>query len=141
MQRGYNASMLKLAVLVSFLAAQLIITWYGYFLGKVPSKGAIFGWHYDSPIVSLLVTLIIFIWVPLVINLLYGLGFQWGNASFRNFIVIITLWIASAPAAALIFNAVVTKERVDFPVILGMVFVVAGSVLVAAHKDIANLFR
>lgn len=139
--RAYNSPMLKLAVFAAFLAAQCLITWYGYFLGKVPTRGVAFGWRYDSPMISLLLTLIAFIWIPIVINFLYGVGFQWGNVAFRSFLVIITLWIAAAPIAALLFNVMVTKEKVDEIIVLGMVLVTVGSVLVAAHKEILQVLR
>ncbi|MDO8468804.1 MAG: hypothetical protein Q7S29_03550, partial [Candidatus Peribacter sp.] len=107
----------KLLVLLTFLSAQLIITWYGYFLGKVPARGSVFGIAYSSPFVGLLITLIAFIWIPVVINLLYGIGFQWGNRAFGNFLVTIALWIAAAPVAALLFNTIVAKEKWDLPIL------------------------
>ena len=133
-------TMPKLLVLLAFLSAQLIITWYGYFLGKVPTRGAVFGFSYSSPLIGLLITLIAFIWIPVVINLLYGIGFQWGNRAFGNFLVVIALWIAAAPIAALFFNTVVTREKWDLPILLGLLLITAGSILVAAHKEVAQLF-
>jgi len=131
--------MLKLLVLLAFLSAQLIITWFGYFLGKAPARGTVFGLSYASPLAGLLITLIAFIWIPVVINLLYGIGFQWGNRAFGNFLVVIALWIAAAPVAALIFNAIVTREKWDLPILLGLALITVGSILVAAHKEIARL--
>lgn len=131
--------MMKFLVLLAFLCAQLIITWYGYFLGKVPARGSVFGLTYSSSSVGLLITLIAFIWVPVAINFLYGLGFQWGNRAFESFLVVIALWIASAPVAALVFNTVAAKEKWDLPILLGLALITAGSFIVAAHKDIARL--
>ncbi|ALM10344.1 MAG TPA: hypothetical protein DEB30_05210 [Candidatus Peribacter riflensis] len=131
--------MLKLLTFVCFLAAQVIITWYGHFLGKVPARGSVFGWSYSSPIAGLLVTLIAFIWIPVVINLLYGLGFQWGNRAFGSFLVVIGLWIAAAPIAALIFNSITVGEKPDVPLLIGLLLITTGSILVAAHREIALL--
>jgi len=43
--------MFKLLVLLCFLTAQFIITWFGYFLGKVPARGSVFGFSYSSPLI------------------------------------------------------------------------------------------
>lgn len=131
--------MLKLLVLLAFLCAQFIIAWYGYFLGKVPVRGSVFGFSYSSPPIGLIITLIAFIWIPVIINLLYGIGFQWGNRAFGSFLVTIALWIAAAPVAALLFNTMVAKEKWDLPILLGLLLITIGSILVAAHKEIARL--
>lgn len=131
--------MLKLLVLLAFLSAQFIITWFGYFLGKVPARGSVFGFTYSSPLVGLLITLIAFIWIPVIINVLYGIGFQWGNRAFGNFLVVIALWITAAPIAALLFNTIVAKEKWDLPILLGLALITVGSILVAAHKEITQL--
>ncbi|MFH1443942.1 MAG: hypothetical protein ABIG34_00950 [Candidatus Peregrinibacteria bacterium] len=132
--------MLKLFVLLAFLAAQFIITWFGVFLSKIPPRGTVFGWSYTSPLFGLFVTLIAFIWIPVIINLLYGLGFQWGNRAFGSFLVVISLWIAAAPLAALLFNLLVVREKVDLPLLLGLLCITIGSILVATHREIASLF-
>lgn len=131
--------MLKLLVALAFLAAQLIITGYGYFLGRIPARGTVFGFTYTSPLIGLLITLVAFIWIPIIINLLYGLGFQWGNRAFGNFLVVMALWIAAAPVATLLFNAVLTREKWDLPTALGLLLITVGSILVAAHREIARL--
>ncbi|MDD5102991.1 MAG: hypothetical protein PHX93_01175 [Candidatus Peribacteraceae bacterium] len=132
--------MLKILALLAFLCAQFIITWFGYVLGKVPAKGSVFGVSYASPLAGLLITLIAFIWIPVLINLLYGIGFQWGNRAFGSFLVVISLWIAAAPIAALLFNLLVVREKVDFPLLLGLCCITAGSTLVATHREITTLF-
>jgi len=132
--------MLKLLVLLAFLAAQFIITWYGYFLGKVPARGSVFGFSYSSPLTGLVITLVAFVWVPVIINLLYGIGFQWGNRAFGSFLVVIALWIAAAPVAALLFNAITVREKLDLPLIAGLLCITLGSILVAAHKEVAAFF-
>lgn len=131
--------MLKFVTFFAFLLSQLVITWFGWFLGKVPARGVIFGWRYDSPMIALLLTLCAFLWVPVIINLLYGLGFQWGNRAFGSFLVTMALWIAAAPIAALLFNTVVVKEKWNLPVLLGLVLITVGSILVATHREIARL--
>ncbi|MCF7844206.1 MAG: hypothetical protein K9M03_00055 [Kiritimatiellales bacterium] len=130
----------KVLVLGIFLTAQFIITWYGYFMGKLSPEGQILGITYHSTITGILLIQIKFIWVPIIINVLYGLGFQWGNEVFRNFLIIISLWIASGPIAAIIFNSIFIKEKIDLSIILGIVLITAGSIFVVAHKEIGNLF-
>ena len=77
---GYCVPMiLKLLTPIAFLAAQFLITWYGHFMGKAPAKGIFLGIQYDSTFVSLLVIQLKFLWVPILINVLFGMGFQWGN--------------------------------------------------------------
>lgn len=132
--------MLKVLTFACFLAAQFIIAWFGYFLGKVPARGMVFGWSYASPLFGLFIALIAFIWVPVAINLLYGLGFQWGNRAFGSFLVVIGLWIAAAPIAALLFNSVTVGEKSDVPLLIGLLLITTGSILVATHKEIARLF-
>jgi drug/metabolite transporter (DMT)-like permease len=128
----------KLIVLCIFLAAQFIITWYGYFMGKLSPEGQILGISYHSAITGILLIQLKFIWVPILINVLYGIGFQLGNDAFRNFLIVISLWIASGPLAAIIFNYIFIKEKLDIPIILGIVLITAGSILVVAHKEVAK---
>ncbi|MBU1911777.1 hypothetical protein KKG16_05190 [Patescibacteria group bacterium] len=129
----------KLLVLIAFLAAQFIITWYGYFMGKIPPQGSFLGTTYDSAFVSLLITQIRFIWVPILINIIYGLGFQLGNSSFNNFLIVISLWIASGPIAAILFNIIFVKEKLDLLIVLGIILITLGSLMVVAHKEVSKL--
>ncbi|MBU2213349.1 hypothetical protein KKC44_03785 [Patescibacteria group bacterium] len=130
----------KLLVLAVFLAAQFIIAWYGYFMGKLSPQGVILGINYSSPIMGIFLIQIKFIWVPILINVLYGLGFQWGNDAFKGFLIIISLWIASGPIAAIIFNAIFLKAKIDLPIIFGIILITGGSILVVAHKEVGQLF-
>ncbi|MDD5025943.1 MAG: hypothetical protein PHH13_01045 [Candidatus Peribacteraceae bacterium] len=130
----------KFFVVIFFLGAQLIISWYGFFLGKIPLSGTFLGLPYASPVIGMFIAQIKYLWVPIIINMLYGLGFHWGNASFGNFLIVIALWIAAAPIAAVIFNATIVGEKIDLPTILGLLLVTVGSVLVIAHKEIGTLF-
>ena len=130
----------KLLAIAAFFAAQLLITWYGYYMGGVPSKGNLFGLEYESTLISLLVVQLKFLWVPILINVLYGIGFQWGNAGFGNFLVVISLWIVAAPVAAIVFNTLRVGERIDLPIVLGLLLVAAGSIAIVAHKELAKFF-
>ena len=138
----YSLIMLpKILTLVAFLSAQLTITWYGYFMGKVAPRGEFFGIAYDSMFFGLLITQLKFIWIIILINMLYGLGFQWGNASFQNFMIVISLWIAAGPIAAVLFNSFVTKEPIDLPIIGGIILVTAGAILIVTHKEISTALQ
>ena len=139
---GYCVPMiLKLLTPIAFLAAQFLITWYGHFMGKAPAKGILLGMQYDSAIISLLIVQLKFLWVPILINVLFGMGFQWGNETYRNFLIVISLWIAMGPIAAMLFNTAVVKESIDWPIILGLILVTCGAVCIVAHKDIAALLN
>jgi len=129
----------KLLVLSAFLTAQFIIAWYGYFMGKLSPEGQILGISYSSPLTGIFLIQIKFIWVIILINVLFGLGFQWGNEAFKNFLIIIVIWIASAPIAAVIFNAIFLKAKIDLPIIFGIILITGGSILVVAHKEVAKL--
>lgn len=131
----------KIIVPVVFLAAQLLISWYSYFAGKLPTKGMYLGFAYDSVIIRSFITQLEYLWVLVLINFLFSIGFQLGFASIKNFLVIAVIWIATAPIAALIFNAIVVKEKLDWAILVGIVFVVLGAVLVVGHKEIVALVK
>jgi len=128
----------KILVLLAFISAQFLIVWFGYFMGKLPSKGVFLGVSYNSTFVRMLITQVQFIYVPIITNFFYGMGFQWGNSSFKSFLVVITLWFAAGPVAAVLFNVFVTKERIDLPIVLGITLVALGSILVVAHKEVSQ---
>jgi len=133
--------LLKIITPMAFLAAQLLITWYGHFMGKAATKGIFLGMQYDSTIVSLLIVQLKFLWVPILINMLFGIGFQWGNDAYRNFLIVISLWIAMGPIAAVLYNTAIVKETLDWPIIIGLVLIICGAICVVAHKDIAAFLR
>lgn len=129
----------KLLMPVLFLAAQFLVAWYGWFTGKLPASGSFLGFAYDSMLVRSIVTQIEFLWVLIIINALFSYGFHLGFANYKNFIVIAALWIASGPVAALAFNMIAAHERIDWPIVAGLAFIVIGAVLVTAHADIRAL--
>lgn len=131
----------KIFVPILFLAAQFMVSWYGYFTGKLSTKGTYLGFSYDSVFVRAIIVQLEYIWVIIIINILFTLGFQFGFANYKNFLVLIILWIASGPIAALIFNAFFAKEKLDIALIAGIVFVTIGAVFVVAHKEITQLFQ
>jgi len=98
------------------------------------------GMEYDSPLIGLFIIQIKFLWVPILINMLYGLGFQLGNDAFKQFLIIISLWIASGPVAAVAFNTFFVKEKIDIFVVVGLLLITVGSIVVVAHKEITRLF-
>ena len=128
----------KLLTLGAFFAAQFLITWYGYYMGGISSKGSFLGLEYESAFISLLITQLKFIWVPIIINLLYGFGFQSGNEGFSSFLVVISLWIAAAPLAAITLNLTRAGERIDLPIIIGLILIVTGAIIVVSHKEISK---
>lgn len=107
-------------------------------MGGISPKGSFLGLEYESTFISLLVTQLKFIWVPIIINLLYGFGFQSGNEGFNSFIIVISLWIAAAPLAAITFNLTRAGERIDLPIIIGLILIVTGAIIVVSHKEISK---
>ncbi|MBU0459099.1 hypothetical protein KKF03_06715, partial [Patescibacteria group bacterium] len=75
----------------------------------------------------------------ILINIIYGLGFQLGNSSFNNFLIVISLWIASGPIAAILFNIIFVKEKLDLLIVLGIILITLGSLMVVAHKEVSKL--
>ncbi len=130
----------KLLVVILFLAAQFLIAWYGYFSGKLPVRGSFWGLSYESVFIRSLVTQLEFFWVLVIINLLYSMAFHVGFGSYKNFLVISILYLASGPISALLFNALVAKEKLDVALIIGILLITIGGILVVAHKEILELF-
>lgn len=128
----------KLLVPLVFLAAQLMISWYGLLAGKLSSQGSFLGISYDSTYISILVLQLKFIWLFIIINFLFSIGFQWGFAGYKHYIVIASIWVASGPIAAVILNAILIKEPLNWVMISGLVLITVGSVLVTAHKEILS---
>ena len=124
---------------VVFIGAQLMISWYGYFTGKLSTAGQYFGIAYDSFILRTILVQLEYIWVLVLINILFSMGFHLGFGGFKNFLVIALIWIASGPIAALIFNTFVAKEKLNVPILVGLVLIVAGAVLVVANKEVQQL--
>lgn len=125
----------KLAVIALALAGNFLIVWYGNFSGKLPAKGEYLGIKYNSPFLRALTTQFEYLWVLILINVLFTMMFYFGFRSF-NFLTLSIVWIASGPVAALLFNRFLLKEGADWVSLIGIGFVLAGGILVVAHKEI-----
>ena len=130
--------MARLLTVAVFLAAQYLIAWYGNLAGKVPAKGTMLGIEYQSQFVGTVLLQVKFLWLFLVINLLFALGFQWGFESMKHFVAIAALWIAAGPVAALLFNTIALKEPLTPVLLIGFGLVVCGGLLMTAHQEIHN---
>lgn len=131
----------KILVPILFVGAQFIITWYGDFTGKMASKGTYLGIAYDSIFVRALVTQFEYIWVLVIINVIFSMGFNLGFGSYKDFLVIAIIWMASGPIAALLYNGLVLKEKIDIVLIGGIILVALGAFTVVAHKEIAKMLN
>ncbi|MDQ4076747.1 MAG: hypothetical protein M3220_10955 [Chloroflexota bacterium] len=131
--------LLKALVPLLFIGTQFIIAWYGNFTGRLPTRGSYLGISYDSVFLRTLLVQMEYIWLLILINVLFSLGFHLGFSSYKNFLVIAVLYIASGPIAALLFNSLFVKEKLDGALVLGIAFVVLGSILVVAHKEVLQL--
>lgn len=131
----------KILLPIVFFAAQFIIAWYGFFTGKFSSKGNFFGLEYDSFLIRSFVTQIKYVWILILINVLFTIGFHVGFREYKNFLIIASLWIASGPLAQLLFNALFAKEKIDLPIILGILFITIGAISIVAHKEIIQFLK
>ena len=129
-----------LVVVLAFIG-NLIIQWYANFSGHLPSKGTYLGVSYDSIFVRAIVTQFEYLWVLVIINVFFMIGFNIGFATFKNFLTLMLIWLAMGPISAFVFSALVLKEKISFVAVLGVVFIIAGSVLVVAQKEVAALFK
>ena len=130
----------KILVPLLFVCAQFFIAWYGNFTGKLSEKGSFLGFEYSSEFASIVIIQIKFVWLLILINILFSLGFQWGFDHYKNFLVIALLWVASGPIAAVLFYVCILKGKIDVAMIIGIVLIAAGSLAVIAHKEIQALF-
>lgn len=128
-------------VIVLAFVGNFIIQWYANFSGHLPSKGTYLGISYDSIFVRALVTQFEYLWVLVLINVFFMLGFSIGFATFKNFLTLMLIWLAMGPISAFVFSTLVLKEKISFVSIIGVVLIIAGSVCVVAQKEIAALFK
>lgn len=129
----------KILVVIFALAANFMIQWYGNFTGKLATKGTYLGLSYDSLFIRSIITQFEYLWILIIINVLFTMMFGMGFATFKNFLSLATIWLAMGPISALIFNSVVLKEQTNIVAIIGILFVIIGSILVVAQKDILAL--
>lgn len=129
----------KLLVPLIFFSAQFLIAWYGWFTGKMSTKGSYLGIHYDSAIIQSIVVQFEYLWILIGINILFSLGFHFGFSEYKNFLAVAIIWIAAGPLASLLFNAIFVKEKFDPMVIIGVVLITVGAILVVAHKEIGKI--
>jgi len=116
-----------------------MITWYGNFTGKLPDKGKFLGWEYDSGLIRSIVTQFEFVWFIIIVNIFFTYAFKTGFKNYDQFLVLIFLWIASAPIAALLYNTFIAKEAINWVLALGITLVFLGAFLVAGNKEILSL--
>lgn len=130
----------KIFLFLLIFSANFIFVWYGNFTGKLPGKGAIFSWEYDSIFVRAVVTQFQYVWVLIIANIIFTLFFKLGFEAFKNnFLSLAIIWLATGPLAALVFNTFVLKEKVNFVALIGVLFLITGSILVIAQKEIIKL--
>jgi len=128
----------KLIAPLLFIGVNVLITWYGFFTGKLTTKGSLFGIPYDGVVSSSLAIQIKFVWLLILINLFYTLAFYYGFKHYSGYLMIATLWITSVPIAAVLFNTFYVKEPVNWVILLGLVLITVGAVLVVANKELIS---
>jgi hypothetical protein len=105
--------MQKLLVAIIALAVNLGIQWYADNGGRIADSGSLFGWEYDSIIVSSTLYALKFVWLLIIINIATVISSKIGIEAFSSFFVYYLIFIASAPIAALIYNSLAEKTEVS----------------------------
>lgn len=131
----------KIFVPILFVVAQFLIAWYGDFSGKLAAKGTYLGMSYNSGFLRSIFTQFEYLWIIIIINVLFSFGFNLGFNSYKDFLIIAVIWMASGPIAALLYNSLILKEKLDVVVIGGILLVVFGAIAVVAHKEIAKILN
>jgi len=88
------------------LVAQFLISWYGWYSGKLPVVGKFLGLEYDSVFVRSFITQLQFVWFLIIVNFLFSLAFNIGLGGYKNFLVVMIIWISAWPISALLFNMI-----------------------------------
>lgn len=130
----------KILVVMFAFVANFMIQWYGNFTGSMSSKGTYLGMHYDSLLVRSIVTQFEYLWVLIIINVLFTMMFGIWLSTFKNYLSLASIWLAMGPISAFVFNSLILKQQASIVAIIGMVFIVIGSVFVIAQKEILVLF-
>lgn len=132
----------KIFLALLIFSANFIFVWYGNFTGKLPAKGAIFGWEYDSIFIRAVITQFQYVWVLIIANIMFTLFFKLGFEAFKNnFLSLAIIWLVTGPLAALVFNTFVLKEKITLIGLLGVLLLISGSILVIAQKEIKEIFN
>jgi len=131
----------KIFVAILAFAGNFIALWYGNFSGRLPAKGAYLGLSYNSVFVRAIVTQFEYIWVLIIINILFTMMFSIGFLSFKNFLTLALIWLAMGPISALVFNAFILREKITWIALVGVLFLIIGSIFVVAQKEILAFFK
>ena len=131
----------KILTPIIFLIAQFIIAFWGNFSGHISSKDTFFSVPFDNDFLATLLLQFKYLWLLVIINFLFSMGFNFGFTGYKGFLTLMLLWVAAGPIAAFVFNFFFTKQQVNTALIVGAVLIVAGGVLVAANKEIMLIFK
>lgn len=131
----------KLLIPIIFLVAQFLITAWGDFTGRLSTKITLFGHTVDNLFLRAFITQLEYFWILIIINFLFMLGFKLGYANFQQFLIIIFIWLASGPIAALLYNFIFKKEPLNWAIGLGAFLVFAGAFLIVGNKEILKLLE
>lgn len=132
---------MKFIIPLIALAANFLIAWYGNFAGRHPNHGTYLGIPYDSIIVKSIIIQFQYLWILIIINFLFSVAFSYGFIAYKSFITLMFLWAASGPIAWLIYNAIVTKETINWIQIVGIILVTAGAFTILSHKELMTLLE
>lgn len=133
--------MQKLLFVLIAIAANFAIQWYAHTAGKLSDSGSLLGWHYNSALVSATLQTLKYIWLFVLVNVAFTYAFKIGETSFNSFLVTMIIWVAAAPIATLLYNALILKEPVNWLHGVGILLVFIGSVSIAANQEILDLIK
>ncbi|MFC1733200.1 hypothetical protein ACFL6I_23120 [candidate division KSB1 bacterium] len=131
----------KILTPIIFVVAQFLIAFWGNFSGQISSKNTFFTVPFDNAYLATLLLQFKYVWLLIIINFLFSMGFNFGFTGYKGFLTLMLLWIAAGPIAAFLFNFFFTKQSINIAIIIGAVLIFAGGVMVAANKEIMMLFK
>lgn len=131
--------MQKLLIIFLALIANLCIMWFANKGAKITNAGTIFGWSYDSRVISSILLTFKFFWLLIITNAIFIYASKTGVETFSSYVTFILIWIAMAPIAAILFNFFVSKEPLNWIHFAGLILVFSGTALIYANKEISKI--
>lgn len=133
--------MQKLLIILLGIAANLCVIWFANKSGKISEVGSLFGWHYDSKLISSTIVTLKFFWILLIVNVMFSYASKTGIEAFESSLTFILVWMAMAPLSALIYNFFINKEPVNWVHFAGLILVFSGTIMIYANKEILKMLK
>jgi hypothetical protein len=133
--------MLKILVPIIALSVSLAIQWFAHKGGRIVSTGEILGWSYDSFLINATIFTFKYFWIVIPVNIAFVYASKTGMSAYGSFLAFMLIWVAAAPIAAFIYNAVIAKDPVNILHVTGAILIFTGAILISANKEILNILK